>query len=123
MIQTHSTYLKSNFYCRDNHNTCNPLSRHFTIAGQKYELRIIPNPLLNRVWRFELQNLNPLALIPGGFKLRLLTEIGQDFEDNFDYADTAVAQLWLDVEIYPEEGIIVEFQPIPNNYIPEIFWF
>lgn len=63
------------------------LSRPLAIAGQRYELQIIP--LEEGVWRFELRNSSGDSpsktlreRIPGGFKLRILTEDLQPFGKN-----------------------------------------
>ena len=70
------------------------LSRQLAIAGQLYELVITPQgqPQITH-WRFELHHTIIGAAIPGGFKLRLLTEDLQPFPNNEDMATTAVEQL------------------------------
>lgn len=100
------------------------LSRHLAIAGQTYELRIIPqgNPE-ERVWRFELRNATVGVPIPGGFKLRLLTEDLQPFENNEDVATTGVDQLYVEVALEPGEGLVWEIEPLPENYDREILRF
>lgn len=66
------------------------LSRRLAIAGQIYELNIIPQVEQDAtIWRFELRNAAVGAAIPGGFKLRLLTEDLQPFPDNEDVATTS----------------------------------
>ncbi|MDJ0745496.1 MAG: DUF1822 family protein [Xenococcaceae cyanobacterium MO_167.B27] len=99
------------------------LSRQLTIAGQVYELRIIPEDMEANVWRFELQSLQVGGLIPGGFKLRLLTEELEEFEDNEDIATTAVGQLVVVVELESGEGLVWETEPLPDNYDREILRF
>lgn len=101
----------------------NILARQLTIAGQTYELRIIPQ--INdeyTTWRFELQN-SGIGIIPGGFKLRLLTEDLQPFPDNEDTATTATEQLFVEVALEPGEGIVWEIEPVPENYDQEILRF
>lgn len=109
------------------------LSRGLAIAGQNYELRVIPrgNPQ-ERIWRFELRNasvgdalgeLAQSARIPGGFKLRLLSEDLQGFENNEDIAITAVERLFVDVALEPGEGVVWEIEPMPENYDREILRF
>jgi len=98
------------------------LSRQLAIAGQQYELRIIQQDP-EQQWRFELRNTTAGALIPGGFKLRLLTEDLQDFENNEDTATAAVEQLFVEVVLEPGEGIVWEIEPTPENYEREILRF
>ncbi|MFE1747428.1 DUF1822 family protein [Coleofasciculus sp. H7-2] len=100
------------------------LSRQLVIAGQQYELQVIPlgNPEERR-WRFELRNLSIVTSIPGGFTLRLLTEDLQPFENNADIATTAVEQLYVDVILAPGEGLVWEIEPVPENYEREILRF
>ncbi|RUS98640.1 hypothetical protein DSM106972_080260 [Dulcicalothrix desertica PCC 7102] len=99
------------------------LARQLTIAGQIYELRIIPQ--VNEeytTWRFELRS-GGVGIIPGGFKLRLLTEDLQPFPDNEDIATTATEQLFVEVALEPGEGIVWEIEPVPENYDQEILRF
>ncbi|BAZ09743.1 hypothetical protein NIES4071_15530 [Calothrix sp. NIES-4071] len=99
------------------------LARQLTIAGQEYELRIIPQ--INEeytTWRFELRS-GGIGIIPGGFKLKLLTEDLQSFPDNEDIATTAAEQLFVEVALEPGEGIVWEIEPVPENYDQEILRF
>lgn len=100
------------------------LSRQLVIAGQNYELQVLPQgtPQEN-TWRFELRNSYVGALIPGGFKLRLLTEDLQSFENNEDTAITAVEQLYVEVALEAGEGLVWEIEPMPENYDREILRF
>lgn len=106
-------------------STSNPdvLSRRMTIAGQHYELRIIPqgHPE-DRIWRFELRS-STGDRIPSGFKLRLLTEDLQPFENNEDTATTAVSRLFVEVLLEQGEGLVWEVEPVPDNYEREILRF
>lgn len=100
------------------------LSRQLAIAGQNYELRIVPQ--MNSegtTWRFELRNALAGAAIPGGFKLRLLTEDLQPFVNNEDIATTATELLFVEVALEEGEGIIWEIEPLPENYEREILRF
>lgn len=100
------------------------LSRQLVIAGQHYELRVLPQGSpQQRIWRFELRNSSVGTLIPGGFKLRLLTEDLQAFENNEDTAVTAVDQLYIEVALEPGEGLVWEIEPTPENYDREILRF
>ncbi|MEH1970778.1 DUF1822 family protein [Nostoc sp.] len=100
------------------------LSHQLAIAGQIYELLIIPQREPDTtIWRFELRNLTVDAAIPGGFKLRLLTEDLQPFPNNEDIAITAVEQLFVEVALEPGEAIVWEIEPLPDNYDREILRF
>lgn len=100
------------------------LSRHLKIAGQNYELRVIPRGTAEqRIWRFELRNTRASDRIPGGFKLRLLTEDLQDFDGNIDTATTASDRLFVDVVLESGESIVWEVEPMPENYDREILRF
>ena len=101
------------------------LTRQLEIAGQNYELRIIPQSINSEesTWRFQLRNLAPRSFIPGGFKLKLLTEDGKDFTGNEDLATTATEELYLDVTVESGEALIWVTEPYPQNYRPEIFRF
>ncbi len=102
----------------------NILSRPLVIAGQRYELQIIPiGEGEERIWRFQLQNTTVGAAIPGGFKLRLLTEDLQPFPNNEDMANTAVEQLFVEVALEPGEAIVWEVEPLPEDYDREILRF
>ncbi|MDF5706301.1 MAG: DUF1822 family protein [Nostoc sp. S4] len=100
------------------------ISRQLAIAGQIYELLITPQGEPDAtIWRFELRNLTVGGVIPGGFKLRLLTEDLQPFPNNEDIAITAVEQLYVEVALEPTEGIVWEIEPLPENYDREILRF
>ncbi len=100
------------------------LSRQLHIAGQKYEIRVFPvGNIEESIWRFELRNSTIGGLIPGGVKLRLLTEDLETFEGNEDIALTAQESLYIDVGLAPEEGIVWETEPLPDNYDREILRF
>ncbi len=101
------------------------LTRQLEIAGQNYELRIIPQSINSEEsnWRFQLRNLTPGSLIPGGFKLKLLTKDSEDFEGNEDLATTATEELYLDITVETGESLIWVTEPYPQNYRPEIISF
>ena len=99
-------------------------SRQLIIAGKSYELCITPkDEYTDNIWRFELRNNNIGAVIPGGFKLRLLTEDLQTFPNNEDIATTAVKELFVEVALESGEGIVWEIEPLPENYDCEILKF
>lgn len=100
------------------------LSRPLAIAGQTYALNLSPQGTpAERTWRFTLRNAAPGGVIPGGFKLRLLTEDLQPFEQNEDIATTAIEQLFVEIALAPGEGIVWEIEPIPEGYDQEILRF
>lgn len=100
------------------------IARSLIIAGNPYELRIFPTAQGdNLVWRFELQSTIPERQIPAGFKLRLLTEDLQPFENNEDIALAPVDLLYLEVMLEPGEGLVWEIEPIPEDWEQEVLWF
>ena len=100
------------------------LSRQLIIAGGVYELRIFPRDNSeNQVWRFELLSATPDSQIPVGFKLRLLTEDLQPFENNEDTAINPVDMLYLEVILEPGEGLVWETEPTSEDYEREILRF
>jgi len=104
--------------------TASFLSRQLIIAGQPYELRILPQGNLEeRIWRFELSSSSLSTSIPSGFKLRLITEELQPFENNEDVATTALERLYVEVVLEPGEGLVWEIEPVPENYSREILRF
>lgn len=96
------------------------LLRQLSIAGKPYELRVFQKS--EDVWRFELQSTSG-ALIPGGFKLRLLTEDLMPFENNEDVAMNAIESLYLEVRLTPGDALVWETEPQPENYDREILCF
>lgn len=100
------------------------LLRQLVIAGQHYSLRVTRiGSSEQRTWRFELRSFSSGGRIPGGMKLRLLTEDLQTFLHNEAVAVTAVDQLYIEVELEPGEGLVWETEPIPENYEREILRF
>ncbi|NES90569.1 MAG: DUF1822 family protein [Okeania sp. SIO2B9] len=104
--------------------TDNFLSKQLKIAGQYFILRVISRVKDGEIiWRFELQNIAVGGLIPAGFKLRLLTEYGENFENNEAVSTHAVEKLYVDVILEPGEGLIWEIEPIPDDFSREILRF
>ena len=95
-------------------------SRQLEIAGQIYLLSIIPQ---DDAWRFQLQNKATSGLIPGGFKLRVLTEAGNSFPQNEAVARKAVEKLYVDVHLVAGLALTWEIEPIPEGYQREILIF
>ncbi|KST69397.1 DUF1822 family protein [Mastigocoleus testarum] len=104
--------------------TVQGLSRLLIIADNTYELRIFPqgNPE-DKVWRFELRGTQIDAQIPAGFKLRLLTEDLQEFENNEDIATNPVEMLYVEVILEAGEGLVWETEPVSDDWEQEILWF
>jgi hypothetical protein len=100
------------------------LAKQLAIAGQAYELRILPlGTPEQRIWGFELRSLLPGGRIPAGYKLRLLTEELESFEGNENVAKKAVEQLYLEVSLEAGEGLVWEIEPTPENYQRETLRF
>ena len=100
------------------------ITRQLIIAGNPYELRIFPTSQGdNLVWRFELQSTILEGQIPAGFKLRLLSEELQPFENNEDIAQAPIDMVYLEVVLEPGEGLVWEIEPIPEDWEQEILWF
>jgi hypothetical protein len=97
------------------------LTRQLTIAGKSYDLSIFPKA--QGIWRFELQSSAVGGLVPGGFKLRLLSEDLLHFDNNEDVAMTAVEQLYLEVQVSPGDSLVWETEPQPEGYDREILRF
>ena len=98
------------------------LAKKLAIADHPYELKILPLEEPGS-WRFELCCLTPGFMIPAGFKLRLLTEDLQAFEDNEDMATAATGHLSIEVDLEPGESLVWQVEPTPDNYQPEILQF
>jgi Protein of unknown function (DUF1822) len=104
--------------------TVTALVRELTIDGGNYELRVLPKAnAAAYIWRIELRNTVSSELIPAGFKLRLLTEDLQAFENNEDIATTAVKHLFIEVALTPGEGLVWEVEPTPMESNGEILRF
>lgn len=100
------------------------LSRQLIMNGAIYELRIFPSGNSeNQIWRFELRSATPGNQIPIGFKLRLLTEDLQSFENNEDTAINPVDMLYLEVILEPGEGLVWQTEPISEDYEQEVLRF
>ena len=97
------------------------LAKQLTIAGQPYELKIIP--LESDNWGFELRSLALGARIPAGLTLRLLTAERASFPGNEAIAKTPVEMLYLQVELDKGESLIWEIEPTPDDYQAEILKF
>lgn len=100
------------------------LVRELTIDGGKYELRVLPKAnSKDNIWRFELWNAVSGENIPAGFKLRLLTEDLQPFDNNQDIATAPVKELYIEVALSVTEGLVWEIEPAPQDYQREVLRF
>lgn len=103
------------------------ITRSLQIEDHSYQLQIMPLEEQSTpealVWRFELRSADPQGEIPAGFKLRLLTEDLQPFENNEDEATSTIDRLYIDVILQPGEGIVWEIEPTPAGYDREILKF
>lgn len=91
-------------------------SRQLMILDKPYELRVFPKGLLEEgIWRFELRSSAPGSQIPSGFKLRLLTEDFQPFDNNEDIATTKTDLLFVEVSLSLEEALAWEIEPNKNE--------
>ncbi len=97
------------------------IAKPLTIEGNAYELRVFPVGEA-MAWRFELRGATE-AVIPVGFKLRLLTEDLQMMENNEDVATLVVESLFVDVMLEPGEGLVWEVEPMPESFDREILRF
>lgn len=99
--------------------------KELTIDKQRYQLCIQPRDKIeDRIWRFELRNLNPNGMVPSGFKLKLFTEDLKSFSGNQATAKTSVERLYVDVAFTdPEEALVWEIEPLPENFEREILIF
>lgn len=97
------------------------MSRLLTIAGLRYEFRILPGVGMGE-WRFELRGLEGRRL-PSGVVLRLRTEDLQGFEGNEAIATEAVDCLWIEVELEPGEALVWEIEPTPEEGDRELIQF
>jgi hypothetical protein len=104
----------------EQNTTTKILLRQLAIAGQLYELRVLPKG--GNLWRFELHSStnNP---IPAGVKLRLLTEDLLPFANNEDIALTVTDRLFLDIQVSPGDGLVWEVAPQPDMFDREILRF
>lgn len=100
------------------------LARELTIADNTYELRIFSRVAdEDIIWRFELRNPVAGGEIPAGFKLRLLTEDLEEFENNEDVATVSTDVLYVEVILEPGEGLVWETVPVAEDWEQEVLRF
>ncbi|PSF37741.1 hypothetical protein C7H19_09340 [Aphanothece hegewaldii CCALA 016] len=99
-------------------------SRQLVIENKPYELRVFPQGIIEEeIWRFELRSSTPGSQIPRGFKLRLLTEDLQPFDNNEDIAIKNTDLLFVEVTINSGEALAWEIEPKSTNDEREILRF
>jgi len=99
-------------------------SRPLTIEGKSYELQVMPiGDPAERVWRFQLQPSAVGEMIPPGLTLRVLSEDLQPFENNEATAATPTEQLYIEVALVSNEGIVWETEPQAEGCEYEILRF
>ena len=104
--------------------TAKAFSRPLTIAGKSYELQVTPiGDSAERVWRFQLQPSAVGEMIPAGFTLRVFSEDLQPFENNEATATTPTEQIYIEVALVSDEGIVWETEPQAEGYEREILRF
>lgn len=99
-------------------------SRQLEIVGQQYLLNIIAwkNTAPN-TWRFQLENKREGGLVPGGFKLKLVSKSGKSFPKAEVVATKAQQMLCIELTLEPGTSLIWEIEPLPDNYQREILIF
>ena len=99
-------------------------SRQLEIVGQQYLLNIIAQEdSAPNTWRIQLQNKRKDGLVPGGFKLRLVTESEESFAKGEAVATKAQQMLYVDAILEPGTSLFWEIEPLPDNYQREILIF
>lgn len=98
------------------------LAKRIEIAGQPYELRILPLAETGS-WRFEFCCITPGCVIPQGFKLRLLTADLKTFAGNEDISTEPVEKLFLELDLDEGESLVCQIEPTPDNYQAEVLQF
>jgi len=92
------------------------------IADQDYYLNVIPLEGENS-YRFELRSTLAGGIIPAELTLRLLTQNREDFPGNVVEATGGETSLKIEVKLTKGEGIMVETEPYPDDFISETLWF
>ncbi|NJL51448.1 MAG: DUF1822 family protein [Hydrococcus sp. SU_1_0] len=100
---------------RDEQESYPFIRKELKIAGQTYEFRVELAPEDGEnCYRFELRNMAIGGKIPGGFKLRLLTEEMEDFEGHEEIATEARDSLRIVLQLNSGDGIIYLIEPFPD---------
>jgi len=99
-----------------------PWRERITIAGERYYL-IIESRDGERVWDITLKRYLQAAM-PPTYKLKALTDKGEEFEDNEDIATGDTQSISVAIELEEGEGLKFGIYPEPDDYVASrIFWF
>ncbi len=93
-----------------------------TIHGERYYL-IIESRDGERIWDITLKRYFQ-ANMPPTYKLKAVTDKGEDFDLNEDVADGDTQSISVAIELEEGEGLKFEIDPEPEDYVASrIFWF
>ncbi|MDJ0747176.1 MAG: hypothetical protein QNJ32_28070 [Xenococcaceae cyanobacterium MO_167.B27] len=99
-----------------------PWKERITIAGERYYL-IIESRDGERVWEITLMRYLQ-ANMPPTYKLKAVTDRGEEFELNEDIANGDTQSISVAIELEEGEGLKFEIYPSPEDYVASrIFWF
>ena len=94
-----------------------------TIQGERYYLLIESWDNGERVWNVTLKRYFQ-APMPPNYKLKALSDKGEEFEKNEDIADGDTQSISVAIELEEGEGLKFEIYPEPDDYVASrIFWF
>ena len=99
-----------------------PWKERLTIHDERYYL-IIESRDGERVWDITLKRYFQAAM-PPTYKLKALTDKGEEFELNQDIATGDTQSISVAIELEEGEGLKFEIYPEPEDYVASrIFWF
>ncbi len=99
-----------------------PWKERLTISGERYYL-IIESRGGERIWDITLKRYFQ-ANMPPTYKLKAVTDKGEEFELNKDIADGDTQSISVAIELEEGEGLKFEIYPEPDDYLASrIFWF
>ncbi len=94
-----------------------------TIHGERYYLIIESWDNGERVWNISLKRYFQ-APMPPNYKLKALSDKGEEFEKNEDIATGDTQSISVAIELEEGEGLKLEIYPEPDDYLASrIFWF
>ncbi len=99
-----------------------PWKERLTINGERYYL-LIESRDGERIWDITLKRYFQAAM-PPTYKLKAVTDKGEDFENNEDIATGDTQSISVAIELEKGEGLKFEIYPEPEDYlVSRIFWF
>ncbi|MGK7893869.1 MAG: hypothetical protein AB4372_09655 [Xenococcus sp. (in: cyanobacteria)] len=99
-----------------------PWKERLTIHGERYYL-LIESRDGERVWDITLKRYFQAAM-PPTYKLKAVTDKGEEFELNEVIADGDTQSISVAIELEQGEGLKFEIYPEPDDYVASrIFWF